>query len=401
LNRIIFLVDMNAFFIMCETTRQPELANKPAAVAGDPNKRTGIILTANYEARAFGVRTAMTLKEARDCCPSLQTVPPDHDFYERKSRDVMTLLSEYSPALEQNSVDEAWLDMTGSQWLFHSPVEAAAQIQNELRTKLGLWCSIGISDNKFLAKMASELKKPLGITTLWSDDVERSLWSLPVGSMYGVGHRTAEKLSGMGIRNIGDLAAVGEDFLVQCFGRVVHDLYQHARGVDDEPVTPRMCSDVKSVGRSITCSHDLTELDAIQKVLMQLADDVGQGARKLGRKGQTIQLTIKYNDFELMTRQMQIHPTNATQDLYEAACYLLKKHWNGSRPIRLAGISLSQFDGEDQVRQISLFDCGDHNQGIRKSSQIDETLDAIRARFGSGCVTFGKLLPYPDHDDDL
>jgi DNA polymerase-4 len=161
MQRVIFLVDMNAFFISCEMTRNNGLVGIPAAVAGDPKKRTGIILAANYEARAQGVKTAMVVQEALRLCPKITLVPPDHRFYRQKSDEVMELLSHYTPILEQNSIDEAWLDMTGCQGLFGKPVASASRIMNEIKDGLRLWCSIGIAENKFLAKMASEMKKPL------------------------------------------------------------------------------------------------------------------------------------------------------------------------------------------------------------------------------------------------
>ena len=157
MQKVIFLVDMNAFFISCEMTRDHSLVGIPAAVAGDPQKRSGIILAANYEARSFGVKTAMVLHEALKLCPKIVLVPPDHHFYGEKSKEVMDLLSNYTPILEQNSIDEAWLDMTGCEGLFGKPVEAAKRIMNEIKDRLGLWCSIGIAENKFLAKMAAEM----------------------------------------------------------------------------------------------------------------------------------------------------------------------------------------------------------------------------------------------------
>ncbi len=164
MHRIIFLVDMNAFFISRESTRHPEIIGKPAAVAGEPKNRSGIILTANYEARKFGVKTTMVLHRALKLCPNMIIIPPDHYFYKQKSKEVMDILSEYTPVIEQNSIDEAWLDMTGCERIFGRPYQSAKHIMRHINRELGLDCSIGISENKFLAKMASEMKKPLGIT---------------------------------------------------------------------------------------------------------------------------------------------------------------------------------------------------------------------------------------------
>ncbi len=173
----------------------------------------------------------------------------------------MDLLSNYTPALEQNSIDEAWLDMTGSEGLFGKPVVAAQRIMNEIKDSLGLWCSIGIAENKFLAKMAAEMKKPLGITELWEKDIPIKLWPLPVKEMYGVGAKTAEKLNHMGIKTIGDLAKSKENLIVKTFGKGGIEIYQHANGIDNSPVLARVDDDVKSIGREKTLSEDITDIE--------------------------------------------------------------------------------------------------------------------------------------------
>ena len=195
MQKVIFLVDMNAFFIACEMTRNASLVDVPAAVAGSPERRTGIILAANYQARAKGVKTAMVIHEALKKKKKMLFVPPDHAFYKEKSEEVMELLSHYSPIVDQNSIDEAWLDMTGSQGLFGPPRVAAQTIMDAIKHDLGLWSSVGISNNKFLSKMAADMKKPLGITELWKTDLAEKLWPLRVGKMHGVGAKTAEKLN--------------------------------------------------------------------------------------------------------------------------------------------------------------------------------------------------------------
>ena len=221
MQKVIFLVDMNAFFIGCEMTRKPELKGKPAAVAGDPKRRSGIILAANYEARKFGVKTTMVLHEALRLCPGLILVPPDHSFYENKSREVMKILSNYSPILEQNSIDEAWLDLSGCEALFGNPLQIAKRIMQNIMDELDLWCSIGISENKFLAKMASERKKPLGITEIWERDVPEKIWPLPVREMYGIGKQTEKKLLELGLHTIGDIAAFDKKILIKLLGNMV------------------------------------------------------------------------------------------------------------------------------------------------------------------------------------
>ena len=426
MKRVIFLVDMNAFFISCEMTRNSALKGKPAAVAGDPKKRTGIILAANYEARALGIKTTMLLNEARRLCPELLVVPPDHDFYAEKSRGVMAILAEFTPVVEQNSIDEAWLDMTGTEGLFGDPVSAARSIMEAINTRLDLWCSIGISDNKFLAKMASEMKKPQGITELWPGDVPAKLWPLPVGYLYGVGRKSAEKLNRLGIQTVGDLARLPQKFLVDTFGKGGETMYHHARGQDFDPVVPRSHDDVQSIGRSTTLSENVSDLDKAKLVLMQLADEVAATARKNGVCGKTVQITLKYTDFSTVTRQTAIGASCGTQDLYLAGCRLLEANWSVDKPIRLIGISLNNLTGqaellETQHRQVSFFDQPDlraTEQGIQqppvlpslpapsnqqvkaeRQQRIDQAMDDIRNRYGKGSIKRAALIKKNPEDD--
>ncbi|NMC87651.1 MAG: DNA polymerase IV [Candidatus Moranbacteria bacterium] len=392
MQRVIFLVDMNAFFIGCEMTRNPSLIGIPAAVAGDPKKRSGIILAANYDARAFGVKTAMVLHEALKLCPKLTLVPPDHHFYGQKSEEVMALLSNYTPALEQNSIDEAWLDMTGCEGIFGKPLDAAKRIMEEIKEKLGLWCSIGIAESKFLAKMAAEMKKPLGITELWKNDIPSKLWPLPVKEMYGIGAKTAEKLNRMGIKTIGNLAKSDANLIIKTFGKGGNDMHQHANGIDNSPVLARMADDMKSVGRSTTLPEDISDIEKAKLILMELADDIGMTVRKHGQKGRTVHITLKYSDFRVVTRQASIPATCATKEIYQTGCSLLEQNWDRTRPVRLIGISLSGFHEGCASDQLSLFDQTEDHVKNEKHESIDRAMDKIRNKHGSEIITFAALV---------
>ncbi|MDP4183117.1 MAG: DNA polymerase IV [Bacillota bacterium] len=392
MQKSIFLVDMNAFFISCEMTRNPELLGKPSAVAGDPKNRSGIILAANYEARAFGINTAMTLHEALKLCPGMLIVPPDHHFYEFKSKQVMDLLSSYTPLWEQNSIDEAYLDMTGTEGLFGNSMESAKRIMNEIKNRLGLWCSIGIAENKFLAKMASEMKKPLGITVLNISDIPLKLWPLPVKSMYGIGAKTAQKLNNMGIQTIEEIAKHDRKKLLDAFGKYGDEIYLRANGHDASPVQPHMVGDMKSIGRSTTLPMDITDLEKAKVVLLELTDDVGMTARKYNKKGRVVHITLKYSDFQVVTRQTTIQPTCVTSEIYQAALSLLKQNWNRSRSIRLIGISLSGFDEALSNGQISLFDMMEDRKKDDKLERIDRAIDKIRNKHGSNTVIRASLI---------
>ena len=392
MQRVIFLVDMNAFFISCEMTRNDSLVGIPAAVAGDPKKRSGIILAANYEARSYGVKTTMVLHQALKLCPKLILVPPDHHFYQQKSEEVMALLSHYTPVLEQNSIDEAWLDMTGTEGLFGNPLKAAKRIMDEIRDRLGLPCSIGIAENKFLSKMAAEMKKPLGITELWKRDIPAKLWPLPVKEMYGVGAKTAEKLNRMGIKTIGDLAKSDVNLIIKTFGKGGSEIHLHANGMDDSPVLAREDDDMKSIGRSTTLPEDISDVEKAKLVLMELADDIGMTARRHDKKGRTVHITLKYSDFRVVTKQATIPATCTTREIYQAGCSLLEQNWNKSHPVRLIGISLSGFHEDGCLSQPSLFDQMESNSAKDKSKQIDEVMDKIRNRHGTETITFATLV---------
>ncbi len=392
MQKVIFLVDMNAFFISCEMTRNDSLVGIPAAVAGDPKKRTGIILAANYEARSYGVKTTMLHHEALRLCPRLVLVPPDHQFYGQKSEEVMDLLSNCTPILEQNSIDEAWLDMTGSEGLFGKPVGAAKRIMSEIKDRLGLWCSIGIAENKFLAKMAAEMKKPLGITELWGHDLPTKFWPLPVKEMYGVGGKTAEKLSRMGIQTIGELARSDINLIVKTFGKWGNEMYLHANGIDDSTVLARMADDMQSIGRSTTLPEDISDIEKAKLVLMELADDIGTTARRHNKKGRTVHITLKYSDFRVITRQTIVPATCTTKEIYQAGCSLLEQNWNRFHPVRLIGISLSGFHEDCSSVQLSLFDQTAEKVKTDKNERIDKAMDEIRNKHGSEIITFATLI---------
>lgn len=394
MGKIIFLVDMNAFFISCEMTRNPLLVENPSAVAGDPQTRTGIILAANYTAREFGIKTAMPLYQALKLCPKLVVVPPDHDFYRKKSADIMSLLYSFSPIVEQSSIDEAWLEMTGTQGLFGTPLEAARKIMDKIKNTTGLWCSIGISENKFLSKMASEMKKPLGITELWQKDVESKLWHLPIAAMHGIGERTAKKLYSLGINTIGDLAKYEPMSLCQKLGKSALSLHLHANGIDESPVVSRSDNDIKSISRSITLPEDLTDLDKAKLILLELSDEIATTAKKLNKKGTTVQITLKYNDFTSITRQVPTSQTYLRKQIYSAGSELLSTVWNSNKPVRLLGICLTGFSTNTQCKQLSIFDFSEiQNTDCNEKTEIlEKTIDSIRNKYGYDKIGISVLM---------
>jgi DNA polymerase-4 len=394
MKRVIFLVDMNSFYISCERTRHPEIDGKPAAVAGDPINRTGIILTSNYEARKYGIKTTMVVREAMRLCPSLIIISPDHEFYEQKSKEVMKILSSYTPVIEQNSIDEAWLDMTGCEGIFGSPLESANNIMERIKNELDLWCSIGISENKFLSKMASDMKKPLGITELWKNNIEQKMWPLPVNYMYGVGKQTAQKFQNKGIATIKDLALADNKYIFANFGKSGTDFHLLANGIDTSIVTPTSKSGIKSIGRSVTLPHDTLDIEYLQSVLFDLSDEVGMTARKYGKKGHTVQISIKYSDFKSITRQMTLPATFLVKDIYISGVELLRKNWN-NKPVRLIGISLNGFDNSNKSEQMSLFELPNaikEKSNEDKIESIENVIHNIRQKYGSSIIKPGMHI---------
>jgi DNA polymerase-4 len=267
----------------------------------------------------------------------------------------MGILERYTPTIQQNSIDEAWLDMTGCESLFGKPLEAAQRIMDDIMGELDLWCSIGISYNKFLAKMASEIKKPLGITEVWENNFKNKIWPLPVKDMYGIGKKSAKRLMELAIYTIGDIAKSKEAFLVKEFGKFGSEMYRLANGIDDSPVTPDTYSDCKSISRSTTLREDITDLDYAKSVILRLAEQVGADARRYDYKGKTVSIEIKYSDFKSITRQKSIQPTFLTRDIYKTGVELLTENWNPARSVRLLGIGLGKFDTADN-KQLSIFD---------------------------------------------
>ncbi len=391
MKRIIFLVDMNAFFIACEMSRNISLKGKPAAVAGDPKNRSGIILAANYDARKFNIKTTMLVHEAKKRCPGIILVPPDHDFYRRKSKDVMNILSRYTPLIQQNSIDEAWLDLTGCIRLFGSYQEIAKNIMNSIMEELDLWCSIGISENKFLAKMASERKKPLGITEIWLKDVKEKVWPLKVREMYGIGKQTEKKLNQMGVFTIGDIAHCKKELLRDSFGKYGDDLHRLSNGIDTSPVETCPEYDNKSISRSTTLSKDITDLDMAKAILLELAEEVGAEAREKEYTGKTVSITIKYNDFNTITRQKTINPTFLTKEIYRTGAELLFENWNIRKPVRLIGIGISNLSTKT-FTQLSVFDIIEDDTKRKKEEKLERTMDSIRNRYGRDMIKRATTL---------
>ncbi|MBC7959743.1 MAG: DNA polymerase IV, partial [Vallitaleaceae bacterium] len=353
--RQILHIDMNAFFASCEQVKNPELRKAPLIVGGDPQRRSGIVLAASYDAKKCGVKTTMPLHEAAKLCPNAVFIKPSHGLYDKMSRQVMEIFDAYTPLKEQVSIDEAFLDMTGTEKLFGDSLTVAKTIQDRILNELDLPCSVGISSNKLLAKMASDFKKPMGITTIYPHEVQSKLWPLKVGTLYGVGKKTVVKLNEIGVRTIGDLAQVKMDTLISYFGeKSAWMLNNHAHGSDEGEVDPGEDYEVKSVGNELTYPKDIDNLKDIHRELLLLSDKVGFRLRKKELKGKTISIKVKYADFTVITRSKTIDVyTDSTDRIYAISKELMNNHVV-LKPLRLLGVTVSNFDHEEMV-QMNLF----------------------------------------------
>lgn len=377
-------VDMNAFFAAVEQQSNPALRGCPVAVVGK-QQRT-IILTASYEARVFGVKTGMTLYEARQRCPDLQLVAANNRLYTDVSSRIIQLFYDYSPQVEVFSVDEAFLDVSGSVHLFGSARRIAYLIKSRIKTTFGLTCSVGIAPNKLLAKLASDMQKPDGLTEIKEEEVPQLLESLPVGELCGIGKKTVQKLQHLGIRTCGQLGAAPVPLLKRHFGVVGEQLSRMARGIDERPVVGEQdASDIKSVSHSMTLQRDLEKREDIACFLLQLAEMVGRRVRRYGVVGRTVTLIVRYADFTTFSRQQQQPEALGRSDqIYQAALRIFEQMVL-DQPVRLLGVRLSTLD--HRQRQLPLW------PEERRHEALAASLDQVNDRYGEFAVMPASLLP--------
>jgi DNA polymerase IV len=380
--RVILHVDMNSFYASVEMAYDPSLKGKPLAIAGDVEERRGIIVTCSYEARKFGVKTTMPLWEAKKLCPQLIVLKPNFERYRAASIKMFEILRDYTDLVEPVSIDEGYMDITESHE-FGTPIDIARTIQKRLLEQLDLPCSIGIAPNKFLAKMASDMKKPLGITILRKRDVPNILWPLDVGQMHGVGKKTAEKLAKIGIRTIGDLAKANEIQLKNLLGINGARLKERANGIDRRPVDPESVSDFKSVGNSTTLPKDISNQQELFQVLERLAEKVARRLKNKKVVAANIAITIRYKDRKTITRSQKLdNPVSQKDEISMAAKRLFLKHWNGD-PVRLLGITGTDLlEKEHAVKQLDLFS---YEQEAKKEPLI-HTVEKLRKKYGKHII---------------
>ncbi|MGD2150354.1 MAG: DNA polymerase IV [Desulfobacterales bacterium] len=379
-------LDMDAFYPSVEVMDNPALNGKPVIVGGSTER--GVVSSASYEARKFGIHSAQPMAQARRRCPNGIFLPVRMSRYKEVSKHVFEIFHHFTPLVEPVSIDEAFLDVTGSIRIFGQPENIAKMIKKTILTQTRLTVSAGVAPSKFVAKIASDIDKPDGLIVVPHSGVREFLDPLPVKKMWGVGKMTQVTLRRLNIRSFRELRKTPVTFLEKKFGKQGVNMHQLAMGVDERDVIPE--HDVKSMGHEQTFPHDITSLDAAKKELLALGNKVARRMRRKGVTGKTVTLKVKYNDFVQITRSTTLPKrTDDGLEIYSTACRLLEKTEVAIKPIRLLGISLSQLNLLGMGIQLSLFD---QNSSSQKRQRLNSTLDSLDEKFGDQSVLPATLL---------
>ena len=395
---VIFHIDVNSAFLSWEAVYRlreqggtVDLREIASAVGGDKSKRRGIILAKSLSAKACGVRTGEPLTDALKKCPGLTVVPAHHAMYRQYSAKFMEILREYSPDVEQYSIDEAFMDMSGMEHLIGEPVAFAHRLKNRISKELGFTVNIGISDKKYLAKMASDFEKPDKVHTLFPEEIRVKMWPLPIGELYMAGHSSVEILKKLEILTIGDLAQADPRLITLHLKSHGQMLWEFANGIDHSSVQSQQ-AEAKGVGNSTTLSKDAETLEEIRPVFAHLAASVGERLKKAGQKASMVSMEIKYYDFRKISHQKQLmRPTSDQNVLYESACELFEEVWTGE-PVRLLGIRTAKLVDEKEPMQLSIFDIEIPKPLDEKHQKLKDAMEKLDARFGKGTVIKASLM---------
>lgn len=416
-------IDMDAFFASVEQLLAPELKGKPVIVGHD---NRGVVCAASYEARVFGVRSAMPTVHARRLCPHGIFVPPRQGTYAEISREVIEVFHNFSPIVEQASIDEAYIDASGLDGLFGSPEELGHRIKDAVFEKTGLTCSVGIAPVKFLAKIASDINKPNGLYIIESAQIADFLYELPVRKIPGVGPRTQEILTKLGVKTAGDVLRLPPGILESRLGKLGESILRRAQGLDSSKVEPHNVP--KSEGREHTLDNNTKDRELLKKYLLHQSERVMSGVRKMGTAGRTVTLKVKFSDFKQITRSHTFdYPTSSTRLVYSAACKLLDKLVL-DLPVRLIGVSLSNFvwtekdfistkneflpgldiyfeqlgkgtAGKSSGKLETLPESGSADKASNADLSLDATIDQVRGLFGRDVIKYANLLDDWESED--
>lgn len=400
IQKVIFHIDVNSAFLAWEATYRLhhlggkiDLRKQVSAVGGDMAMRHGIILAKSIPAKKYRIKTGETIVEAKQKCPNLILVPPNYGLYEQCSKAFMDILRQYSPDVEQYSIDEAFVDMTGTEKLWGDPITAANGMKDRIRDTLGFTVNIGLSENKLLAKMASDFQKPDQVHTLWKEEIPSKMWPLPVSDLFFVGRATTKKLFKLGIQSIGDLAHSDPALLKIHLKKHGEVIWAFANGMDVSVVQPEAPAN-KGYGNSTTIAFDVSDASTAKLVLLALAETVGTRLRAAKVRAEVIAVGIKSHDLSYASHQMTLqNATNITTEIHRCACRLFDELWDGTA-IRHLGIHTSRVKDGMDMRQIDMFDTTDYV----KLEKMDAAVDQIRKRYGIDSVMRAAFVGSPiDH----
>ncbi len=399
-DRVIFHVDANSAFLSWSAAYRvkvlgetEDLRQIPSVVAGDKEQRKGIILAKSGPAKKYGIQTGEPLFRALEKCPTLKVVAPDYDLYVQASRHFVDMLRQFSPAVEQYSIDEAWVDMTGTERLWGSPRLAAEKMRQRINEELGFTVNIGISSNKLLAKMAGDFEKPNKVHTLFPEEMPEKFWVLPVRDLFLVGARTEEKLNRLGIYTIGQLAQADGSFLRRKLGKHGETIWHFANGRNADAVTPEPAEN-KGYGNSVTTARDVVTHAEAHQVILSLCETVASRMRRDDQCGRCVSIHLRTNEFHHFSHQKLLHgATNITAEIFGAACRVFDEVWDGVTPLRQLGVQMTRLSREP-YQQFDLFS-GMTPQQYERKLKLDETVDALRDKFGEEIIRRAKFATDP------
>ena len=400
MERVIFHVDANSAFLSWSAAYRVKVLGEsidlreiPSVVAGDKASRHSIILAKSAPAKKFGIQTGEPLFKAQQKCPDLVVVPPDYGLYVEASRHFVQLLRQFSPIVEQYSIDEAWVDMTGTSLLYGAPRLAAEKMRQRIYEELGFTVNVGISSNKILSKIAGDFEKPNCVHTLFPEEMEEKMWPLPVRDLFLVGPATEAKLHRMGIRTIGQLAQTDCTFLRQKLGKHGQTIWHFANGRSADAVLPEP-EENKGYGNSVTTAVDVTTRQAAYQVLLSLCETVTMRMRKDGKCGRCLSVHLRTCEFRHFSHQSVLHgATDLTEELFRAACRIFDEAWDGVTPLRQLGVQVTRLTKEP-YQQYDLFSGVSPVQYERKL-RLDETVDALRDKFGEDIIRRARFAQLP------
>lgn len=397
--RVIFHVDANSAFLSWTAAYRVhvlgesfDLREVPSVIAGDKASRHSIILAKSGPAKKYGIHTGEPLFQAFEKCPDLIVAPPDYGLYVEASRHFVEMLRQFSPIVQQYSIDEAWVDMTGTQKLFGAPRLAAEKMRQRIWEELGFTVNIGISSNKLLAKVAGDFEKPNKVHTLFPEEMEDKMWPLPVRDLFLVGSATERKLKGLGIYTIGDLAKADISILKKRLGKHGETIWHYANGRNAEMVTPE---ENKGYGNSTTTAEDVVTYAHAYQVILSLCETVAMRMRKDGKCGRCVSIHLRTNEFQHFSHQRVLYgATNVTSELFDAACRIFDEAWDGETPLRQLGVQITKITTEP-YQQYDLFS-GLSPVQYEKKMRLDETVDTLRDRFGEDIIRRAKFTQTPE-----